>query len=218
MASTEILPRPSLRGVVHKHAAPWFAVGFVALILLAGDGSARGWIAVYGVSVVAMLAVSATYHSGRLSEEALRVVKRVDHSTILLAIAGSYTGVVGLSLEGRTRMWMLVTVWAVAAVGVAIRMLWLGAPFPVVAAVYLAVGWVALVDIDALVDALTRTEMTLVVAGGVLYSLGAAVYALHAPNPWPRTFGYHELFHGLVVLAAAAHFAAVALLVLSSTA
>lgn len=107
--------------------------------------------------------------------------------------------------------------WSVAAVGIAIRMLWLAAPYPVVAAVYLAVGWVALVDIGALADALTVTQLGLVVAGGLLYSLGAVVYALHAPNPWPRTFGYHELFHSLVVLAAAAHFTAVTLIVLTAT-
>src|SRR5690606_3652428 len=106
-----------------------------------------------------------------------------------------------------------VLVWIFAVIGMAIRMLWLHAPYPVVAVVYVAVGWVALIDVDALTDALTGTELALVVLGGVLYSVGAAVYALHAPNPWPATFGYHELFHLLVVLAAAVHVAAVASLV-----
>lgn len=214
VATTDGLPRPRLRGVIHKYAAGAFGVAFLALIVGAGDASARGWITVYGMSVIAMLSVSAVYHSGRLSGSALRTFKRIDHSTILLAIAGSYTGVVGLSLEGSSRTWLLVAVWSLATVGMAIRMLWLGAPYPVVAAVYLAVGWVALVDIGALADALTVAQLGLVVAGGVLYSLGAVVYALHAPDLWPSTFGYHELFHSLVVLAAAAHFIAVALIAL----
>lgn len=213
----DALPRPRLRGVIHRYAAFAFAIGFTALIVAASDAADRGWVGVHGLSIVTMLAVSAAYHSDRRSEAARRVLKRIDHSTILLAIAGSYTGVVGLGLDGPSRRWLLITVWGVAIVGVAIRMLWLGAPYPLVAAVYLAVGWVALVDVSAIAASLTAVELGLVVAGGALYTLGALVYALHAPNPWPRTFGYHELFHSLVVLAAAAHFGAVALIISASS-
>ncbi len=156
-----------------------------------------------------MLAVSATYHSGRLSTSTLSRLKRVDHSTILLAIAGSYTAVISLALEGSTRTVLLVAVWAAATVGVLIRMFWLHAPYPVVAAVYVVVGWMALVDLPAYVHALTAAELTLFATGGVLYTIGAAVYAVHKPNPWPATFGYHEIFHALVVMAALAHYAAV---------
>jgi len=208
------MPRPRLRGVIHRYATVVFAIGFVALVA-AGDPDERPWLVVYGLSVTTMLAVSAVYHSGRLSPAAQAVFKRIDHSTILLAIAGSYTGIVGLGIEGAPRRRMLVLVWILAGIGMAIRMLWLHAPYPVVAVVYLAVGWVALIDIDALTDALTGAELALVVLGGVLYSVGAAVYALHAPNPWPATFGYHELFHTMVALAAAVHLAAVASLVAS---
>lgn len=208
----EALPRPRLRGLIHRYASVVFAIGFVVLVVV-GDAGERPWLAVYGLAVTTMLAVSAAYHSGRLSPEVQAVFKRIDHSTILLAIAGSYTGIVGLGLEGSSRTRMLVLVWIFAVIGMAIRMLWLHAPYPVVAVVYVAVGWVALIDVDALTDALTGTELALVVLGGVLYSVGAAVYALHAPNPWPATFGYHELFHLLVVLAAAVHVAAVASLV-----
>jgi hemolysin III len=206
--------RPRLRGVIHRYASVVFAAGFVALVV-AGDAADRPWLAVYGLAVTTMLAVSAVYHSGRLSPVAQAVCKRIDHSTILLAIAGSYTGIVGLGLEGSSRTRMLVLVWILAGIGMAIRMLWLHAPYPVVAVVYVAVGWVALIDVGALADGLTGTELALVVLGGVLYSVGAAVYALHAPNPWPATFGYHEVFHTMVVLAAAVHLVAVASLVAS---
>ena len=210
----QALPRPRLRGLIHRYASVGFALGFVVLVVVADAGD-RSWLAVYGLAVTTMLAVSAAYHSGRLSPAAQGVFKRIDHSTILLAIAGSYTGIVGVGLDGSARTRLLVAVWVLAAIGMAIRMLWLHAPYPIVAVVYVAVGWVAVIDIGALTDALTGTELALVVLGGVLYSVGAAVYALHAPNPWPATFGYHELFHLLVVLAAAVHLAAVASLVAS---
>lgn len=206
--------RPRLRGLIHRYASVLFAAGFVALVVVA-DPADRPWLVAYGLAVTTMLGVSAAYHSGRLSPSAQAVFKRIDHSTILLAIAGSYTGIVGLGLDGASRTRLLVLVWVLAVVGMAIRMLWLHAPYPVVAVVYVAVGWVALIDIDALTAGLTGTELALVVLGGVLYSVGAVVYALHAPNPWPATFGYHEVFHLLVVLAAAAHLAAVASLVAS---
>lgn len=206
--------RPRLRGVIHRWAAVAFGAGFVALVAVA-EPEDRPWLVVYGLAVTTMLGVSAAYHSGRLSPPVQAVFKRIDHSTILLAIAGSYTGIVGVGLDGAARTRLLVAVWVLAAVGMVIRMLWLHAPYPLVAVVYVAVGWVAVIDIGALTDGLTGTELALVVLGGVLYSVGAAVYALHAPDPWPATFGYHELFHAIVVLAAAVHVAAVWSLVVS---
>lgn len=204
-----MIDRPRLRGVIHRYAAVVFAIAFVTLIVVAPDAAARGWLAVYGAGVTSMMGVSAAYHSGRLGPEATRVLKRLDHSTILVAIAGSYTGLVGLAMQGTARTTLLVAAWSLAVIGVAIRMLWLDAPYPVVAVVYVAVGWVALIDVDGLARALGDGELALVVLGGVLYSVGAAVYALHRPNPWPATFGYHEVFHALTVVAAAAHLVAV---------
>lgn len=202
--------RPRFRGVIHRYAAISFAIAFVALIVAAPDHAARAWLAVYGFGVTSMLTVSATYHSGRLSPGAERVLKRLDHSTILVAIAGSYTGIVGLALDGSARSTLLVVVWSLAVAGVSIRMLWLDAPYPLTAAVYVAVGWTALVDVDGLARGLDDPQLALVVAGGVLYSVGAVVYALHRPNPWPASFGYHEVFHALTVAAGAAHLVAVA--------
>jgi hemolysin III len=170
-------------------------------------------LAVYGFGVTTMLAVSATYHSAGIGPSLRARLKRVDHSTILLAIAGSYTGIGVLALDGAPERRLLVFVWVAAVVGIVVRMTWLRAPYPVTAAVYLAVGWSALVELGPLLGALDDVETLLVVGGGVLYSIGAAVYAAHRPNPWPHTFGYHEIFHALVVAAAVAHYLAAVLLV-----
>lgn len=201
--------RPRFRGVLHRWAAVGFVVLFIGLALAAHDPGSRAVVAVYGCCVTAMLAVSAVYHSGRLSPTATRRVKRVDHATILLAIAGTYTAVTALALEGTTRVVLLAVVWTAAFIGIAIRMLWLDAPYPLVAVVYLVVGWLVLVDLPAYLRALTDGQIALVFVGGLLYSAGGIVYATHRPNPWPAVFGYHEVFHTLVVGGAIAHYFAV---------
>jgi hemolysin III len=208
--TVEVAIRPRLRGVIHLYAAVAFALAFVGLGLVAPDGAARAWVAMYGLCVTAMLAVSAVYHSARLSPGRQRLFKRLDHSAIFLAIAGSYSGVFGLAVDGRPRAVVLTVVWVAAAIGIGVRMLWLQAPYPLVAIVYVAVGWVALIELNPLLAALSVLQTVLVFAGGVLYTLGGVVYALHRPDPWPRTFGYHEVFHSLVVVAALCHFAAAA--------
>ncbi len=207
--STPTLDRPRLRGVIHQCAVPVAVVLFAVLaVRVNGIGNLIA-VLVYGACITAMLAVSATYHSGRLSPVATARFKRVDHSTILLAIAGSYTAVIALGLTGTTQTVLLIVTWVAAATGISIRMFWLHAPHPVVAAVYLVVGWMALVDLPAYLDALSAAELAFVMIGGLLYTAGAIVYALHRPNPWPATFGYHEIFHLLVVLAALAQYVAV---------
>ncbi|MGH9246874.1 MAG: PAQR family membrane homeostasis protein TrhA [Acidimicrobiales bacterium] len=208
--------RPRLRGVLHRYAAVGFAVLFVPLFIAADGGGDRLAVAVYGCAVVGMLGVSAVYHSGRLSPAAARRFKRADHAMILVGIAGSYTAVTGLALQGATRIVLLVVVWTAAAIGIAIRMLWLDAPYPLTAAVYLVVGWLALLDLPAYVDGLSGGQMALVVTGGLLYTVGGVVYALHRPRLVPTVFGYHELFHALVVAAALVHYLAVAGLVRSA--
>lgn len=198
-----------MRGVLHRWAAPTFVVLTVALALRAPNWGQRLASLVYGFSVTAMLGVSAIYHGGRTPTRTRRGLKRVDHSTILLAIAGSYTAIIALALDGRTRVVLLAITWVAAGVGVAIRLLWLDAPYPLVAAVYLVVGWLALVDLPAYLDALGGRQLLGVVLGGLLYTAGAVIYALHRPTLWPATFSYHELFHLLVVLAALVHYTVV---------
>ncbi|MGH9187527.1 MAG: PAQR family membrane homeostasis protein TrhA [Acidimicrobiales bacterium] len=207
--------RPRLRGVLHRWAVVIFA-GLSAGLFVAAEGAgSRTAVAIYGVCVTAMLGVSAVYHSGRLSPAAGRRLKRVDHATILLAIAGTYTAVTGLALDGTTRVVLLVVGWLAALVGIAIRMIWLDAPYPLVALVYLVVGWLPLVDLPAYLRALSGGQVAWVVLGGLLYTAGGIIYALHRPNPWPTVFGYHEVFHALVVAGAAAHYLAVLALVRS---
>jgi hemolysin III len=205
--------RPTWRGRLHRWAAISFVPLFALLIARADGGTDRLAVAVYAFGVTAMLGVSAVYHSGKVGPVAFRRLKRLDHSTILLAIAGSYTAVTALSLDGSEKTRMLLVVWVAAVLGITIRMAWLDAPYPLVAVVYLIVGWIALVDLPGYLDALSGTEMAFVVFGGLLYTGGGVVYALHKPNPWPATFGYHEVFHALVVAGAAAHYVAVLLLV-----
>jgi hemolysin III len=204
--------RPRWRGLIHRWAAIAFTPAFIVLIVLAADAASRLAVTSHALGVVGMLAVSATYHSGRLSPPAWRVFKRLDHSTILLAIAGTYTAVTVLALDGSEQARMLLVVGLGASLGVAIRMAWLDAPYPVIAAVYLVVGWSAVVDLPAYARGTTATELGLVIAGGLLYTAGAVIYALHRPVLRPATFGYHELFHAFVVAGALCHFAAVALL------
>lgn len=198
--------RPTWRGVIHRWAAILFVPHFVVLAVLANGAGDRIACVIYAAGVTAMLGVSAAYHSGRLGPVAFARFKRLDHSTILFAIAGSYTAVSTLALSGAPARHLLIAIWIAAPVGVVIRMLWLGAPYPVVAVVYVVVGWIAVIEWGALHDALTGTELALLVGGGLLYTIGSVIYALHKPNPWPATFGYHEVFHALVVGGAASHY------------
>lgn len=201
--------RPSWRGLIHRWATLSFVPLFGALIVLADSGGDRLACIVYAAGVLTMLGVSATYHSGRLSETATGRAKRIDHATILMAIAGSYTAVATVALDGPPATRLLTAVWIAAPIGAVVRMVWLHAPYPVTAAVYIVVGWIALIEVSALADALTGFQFGMVLAGGGVYTIGGVVYALHRPNPWPATFGYHEVFHALVVIGAAMHYLAV---------
>lgn len=208
--------RPTWRGVIHRAAVTAFIPLSVWLVALAAGAADRLAVVVYGIGVATMLGVSAIYHSGRLGPRAMARMKRVDHSTILLAIAGSYTAVAALALDGATASRLLAFIWGAALVGMVLRLVWINAPYPVAAVVYVVVGWGALLEWSALAEALDGAQLALLVLGGLLYTAGAGVYAAHRPNPWPATFGYHEVFHGLVVGGVIAHYLAIASLVLQS--
>jgi hemolysin III len=204
--------RPALRGTLHRGSIPVAVALTVVLALRTDTPGQRAAVVVYGVAVTAMLAVSGAYHARRLYHRERRLLRRVDHTMILVATAGTYTAVIVLALDGATRVVLLVVAWALVLVGAAIRMLWLDAPAVLVALVYIVAGWQILLDLPAYVAALDAVELAMLAAGGICYSLGAAVYAARRPNPWPTVFGFHEVFHSLVVLGALCHWVAVFLL------
>ncbi|MBS1848557.1 MAG: hemolysin III family protein [Actinobacteria bacterium] len=208
--------RPSWRGWIHRIGVAAFVPLSIVAIVLAPTAGTRVATTVYAVGVTAMLGVSAVYHCGHLSERTIAWMKRIDHTTILLGIAGSYTAIAVLALPSGPATHLLVFTWIAAVVGAVVRMVWLRAPYPVVATVYVAVGWGALLEWSALVAALSGIQLALLLGGGIVYTLGAVVYALHRPNPWPATFGYHEIFHALVMTGVVAHYGVVLSLILQA--
>lgn len=216
-ASTTADPvRPTWRGWIHRVGALGFVPLFAFTIAFAPTTGSRVAVIVYALGITTMLGVSAVYHSGRLGPRAVAWFKRIDHTTILGGIAGSYTAIAVLALPPDAARRLLVFIWVAAAVGAAIRMVWLRAPYPVVAAVYVVVGWGALLEWSALLHGLSGVQFGLLLAGGLAYTAGAVVYALHRPNPWPATFGYHEVFHALVMVGVLCHWLVVVGLLLGA--
>jgi hemolysin III len=201
---------PRLRGVTHVYAFYCATVAAATLIVFAPGGVARAAGAVYGIGLCALFGGSALYHRWRWNPRWRPVLQRVDHSTIFVFIAASYTPVCLLVLSGSVRWIVLVTVWAGALGGVALSVAWITAPRVLASACYVALGWVAIIAFPQLVSTLPTAPVVLIAAGGVLYTVGAGVFAFQRPNPWPKVFGFHEIFHAFVVLAALAHFVALA--------
>jgi hemolysin III len=207
--------RPTWRGLLHLGAAPVFAVAFVVLASKTPTADHdRLAVVVYGLGVLAMLSVSAAYHATtRKPRRVTRWLQRLDHGAILLAIAGTYTAVTALAIDVPRRGQLLVGMWVLAIIGSTVQIFLVSAPRWVGALGYLAVGWFAVFDVPGYLRGTTTAEMAWVVLGGLVYTAGALVYARKWPNPSPRVFGYHEVFHALTIVAAACHFVAVALLV-----
>jgi len=199
--------KPSLRGVSHLVA---FFVALVAgpvLVLQATTTVARVSTSIYAASLVALFGCSALLHRGHWSDRAEPWFRRLDHSTIFVFIAGTYTPVSALSLDPGPATVVLVAVWFGALAGVAITLFWIDAPRVVAAGCYIAVGWIAVLAIPALWSALGPEQFALLVGGGILYTLGAVVYARKRPDPIPHVFGFHEVFHALVIAAVICHYA-----------
>jgi hemolysin III len=205
-SSTARRPKPLLRGVSHEVAAVAAVAGWVALVLVAPGPRARVAALVYGACLVALFAASALYHRPNWSPRPYQWMRRIDHSAIFLLIAGTYTPICLLLGDGRARL-TLALVWAAAALGIALALAWPAAPKVLRTVVYVALGWVAVPLVPALWAALGPRGVLLLAAGGALYTVGAVIYATRHPDPFPRVFGYHEVFHALVVVAAALHFA-----------
>ena len=204
----EVIPR--LRGLLHAHAAWVAAVAAIVLIALAPTAAARVAALVYGIGLIALFAVSALYHRWPGDPRWKPWLRRMDHSTIFVFIAASYTPVGLLVLDGTVQIVVLVSVWAGALAGIVMSVAWISAPRWLQALTYLLVGWVAVLAIPQLAERSGVAPLVLLAVGGGLYSLGALVYALRRPNFWPRTYGFHEVFHTLVIAAAIVHFVAMA--------
>jgi hemolysin III len=195
--------RPVLRGWLHVAAFIGWLIGGPFLIAAAPDAAATGLLTVYVVSQLLMFGISGAFHRVPWSAPAWRRMRRADHSAIFVGIAGTGTAVVGLSLTGVSELLVLVFLWVGAVAGIAMRQLWLDAPQWVVAIPYVVVGWAPIVVAPQLVRALGWTGFILVLLGGVVYTAGAVVYALKRPDPWPRVFGFHEVFHTCTLIGAA---------------
>ena len=202
--------RPLLRGWIHFGALCVFAIAGPVLAAQAPTPWTSVALAVYAASIVALFGVSAAFHRVNWTPAARWRMRRADHTTIFVAIAGTYTAVAGLALGGWAQVLVLCLVWIGAAVGITLRQVWLDAPKWAVALPYVVVGWCALAVMPQLLHGLGGAGLGLLIAGGAVYSAGAVVYALQKPNLVPGVFGYHELFHACTVVAATLHFAVIA--------
>jgi hemolysin III len=210
--------KPRLRGWLHLVIAPLTLVGGVVLIALSPDTTTRIGSAAFTGTALVLFTVSAIYHTGTWSPRVWAFLRRFDHANIFLLIAGSYTPFSLILLEGTERVALLATVWAGAILGVLFRVFWTDAPRWLYVPVYVAMGWAAIFFTPAFFDGAVRlgvgigiATFTLIVVGGALYTVGGVVYGFQRPNPSPRWFGFHEVFHSFTVLAFVAHYVGVSL-------
>src|SRR5438874_9905198 len=211
----QLIVKPRLRGVSHQWA---FFVSLLtggALVATAPEGRAKVAAAVYAASVAGLFGASALYHRITwASVAARRWMRRLDHSMIFVLIAGTYTPVALLALKGALANAILIVLWAGAAGGIAFKLVWIDAPKWLLAAVYILLGFVSATVFGQLPAAIGWLGVAGLAGGGLLYTAGAIVYASGRPDPAPAVFGYHEVFHVLVVAAAALHYAVIAFAVL----
>ena len=211
---TAAAPRPLLRGYLHLAGAIVAPFAFALLLIIAD--SPRTYIGggIFGASLILVYSTSASYHLWPWSPGLMGLARRVDHSMIFVFIAGTYTPFALMILGTAGAALMLSAVWGLAAVGALLAIAPRDAPRWAGVGVYLAVGWIGLLAVNELVQALPPQALALIVTGGLLYSLGAVIYAARWPDPSPRFFGYHELFHALVLGASVVLYAVVAVYVM----
>jgi hemolysin III len=200
-STTETTAKPRWRGVSHEIAAFVFPMLGAVLVIVAHDAAARWAAVVYTVGVTAMYAASAVYHRGHWTPSTQRRLRRLDHSMILVGIAATYTPVAVVGLDTRSARILLGVVWPLAAAGIVIQLFWLHAPRWLVAGLYVVIGWTAVAFVPVLWRQLGVLTFSLILAGGAVYSIGARVYATRRPDPNPAVFGFHEVFHALVIAA-----------------
>ncbi len=210
VVSTHLPPRPVWRGKMHSWAFFASIPAGVALIALAQGVAATVGAAIYSATLLLLFGTSASYHRLAQSERARSIMQRLDHSMIYLLIAGTYVPLCLVAMPPAWGIPMLAIVGTLAAVGMLLKLAFFHGARYVSYSLYIVMGWVAVAATPVLIDSLTATQFALIVAGGVAYTIGFPVLLVRRPNPWPSTFGYHEVWHLLTVVAAALHFAAVA--------
>lgn len=210
--------KPKLRGWLHLTTAPLTLAAGIVLIALSPNAATRTASALFTGSALILFTVSAIYHTGTWSPRTWAFLRRFDHSNIFLLIAGSYTPFAVILLDGTQQTVLLTTVWTGAVLGVGFRVFWTDAPRWLYVPLYIALGWAAIFFIPSFFDGATRlgvgigiATFTLIVVGGALYTFGGVVYGFKRPNPWPRWFGFHEVFHTFTILAFVAHYVGVSL-------
>jgi hemolysin III len=201
--------KPLLRGYLHEYAFFVFVLLGVALALAAPTSRARLAAVIFAACVVSMLGTSALYHRVNWRLGPRRWLRRLDHAMIFLLIAGTYTPFGLLVLSGNWRVVVLAIVWSGALTAIVLRMIWIRAPKWLDALVAVALGWVGIFAFPQIFDKIGVFGTMLLLAGGILYTVGAVVYARRKPDPFPTVFGYHEIFHALVIAAVACQYASV---------
>jgi hemolysin III len=209
------LIKPRMRGRLHEIAFFVSVPAGVALIALAHTGKARVAASVFAVGLAGVFGASAAYHRIGWSDPARRRMKRLDHSMIFVLIAGTYTPLCLLALSGAWSVAILATVWAGAITGIVLKQVRIDGLKRLSGFLYIALGWASIVALPQLFHSLSTASFALVVAGGLLYTLGAIVFATKRPDPNPAVFGYHEIWHVFTTSAGLCHYVAVLLLVLA---
>jgi hemolysin III len=204
--------KPKLRGWLHAAISPLAFFSFLVLLVLADSVLVRAGAAVFMFSAVLLFGVSAVYHTGRWSDRARAIWKRFDHANIFILIAGSYTPFCLLLLTPAHAAIMLSLVWGGALLGVIFRIFWVGAPRWLYVPLYLLLGWAAVLYVDEFFTKAPTDVMVLLVVGGGLYTIGALVYGFKWPNPSPKWFGFHEVFHTFTIAAFIVHYIGVSIL------
>jgi hemolysin III len=206
-------PKPRWRGRIHLGAFALSIPAGLLLVLVSQGVSAHVAAAIFAVSLAGLFGVSAIYHTGNWTPNVRSRLRRMDHAMIFVLIAGSYTPITLLALQPAWGISLLAIVWTVAVIGVTLALARFGALNRAGGYLYIGMGWIVVIALPAVVTSLSPSELALLFAGGVLYTVGAIGLRLHRPNPRPLVFGYHEVWHAMTVAAAACHFTLVAMLV-----
>lgn len=205
--------KPRLRGWIHLGMTPFVLAVGIVLVVLSDTNAARWSTAVFGLASTILFGASAVYHRGRWSPPVLAILRRIDHSNIFLVIAGTYTPLAVLLLPAATARTLLIVVWIGALLGIILRVFWVRAPRWIYVPLYVALGWVAVWFLPAFYREGGAAVLWMVIAGGLAYTFGALVYGLKWPDPSPRWFGFHEIFHSLTLAGYTCHAVAIFMVV-----